>query len=262
MKVSVVTICYNAKTVIERTIQSVLNQTYSDIEYILIDGGSTDGTVEIIKKYSNRISFWVSEPDHGIYDAMNKGVMHATGEWIHFLNAGDVYHDHDVLENFVPKISTTTDIAYGDTLYVFSMTTKVRKALPLSNMDQLMPFGHPATLIRTSYHQQHLFDTSYRSSGDYKFFYDAYYREKAEFQYIPMIVADYEADNGVSVTNPFLTIKEDARLRGRDSSIKWKLWFYYFVCRYTLSQKVRSLLPQQIKAQLAKRDKLRFIEQL
>ena len=207
MKVSVVTICYNAKTVIERTIQSVLNQTYSDIEYILIDGGSTDGTVEIIKKYSNRISFWVSEPDHGIYDAMNKGVMHATGEWIHFLNAGDVYHDHDVLENFVPKISTTTDIAYGDTLYVFSMTTKVRKALPLSNMDQLMPFGHPATLIRTSYHQQHLFDTSYRSSGDYKFFYDAYYREKAEFQYIPMIVADYEADNGVSVTNPFLTIK-------------------------------------------------------
>ncbi len=262
MKVSVVTICYNAKTVIERTIQSVLNQTYSDIEYILIDGGSTDGTVEIIKKYSNRISFWVSEPDHGIYDAMNKGVMRATGEWIHFLNAGDVYHDYDVLENFVPKISATTDIAYGDTLYVFSMTTKVRKALPLSNMDQLMPFGHPATLIRTSYHQQHLFDTSYRSSGDYKFFYDAYYREKAEFQYIPMIVADYEADNGVSVTNPFLTIKEDARLRGRDSSIKWKLWFYYFVCRYTLSQKVRSLLHQQIKAQLAKRDKLRFIEQL
>ena len=262
MKVSVVTICYNAKTVIERTIQSVLNQTYSDIEYILIDGGSTDGTVEIIKKYSNRISFWVSEPDHGIYDAMNKGVMHATGEWIHFLNAGDVYHDHDVLENFVPKISTTTDIAYGDTLYVFSMTTKVRKALPLSDMDQLMPFGHPATLIRTSYHQQHLFDTSSRSSVDYKFFYDAYYREKAEFQYIPMIVADYEADNGVSVTNPFLTIKEDARLRGRDSSIKWKLWFYYFVCRYTLSQKVKSLLPQQIQAKLAKRDKLRFIEQL
>ena len=149
MKVSVVTICYNAKTVIERTIQSVLNQTYSDIEYILIDGGSTDGTVEIIKQYSHRISSWVSEPDHGIYDAMNKGVMRATGEWIHFLNAGDVYHDHDVLENFVPKISATTDIAYGDTLYVFSMTTKVRKALPLSKMDQLMPFGHPATLIRS-----------------------------------------------------------------------------------------------------------------
>ena len=80
--ISVVTVSYNAVLTIEQTILSVINQTYPHIEYIIIDGGSTDGTVDIIKKYANRIAYWVSEPDKGIYDAMNKGVVVATGEWI------------------------------------------------------------------------------------------------------------------------------------------------------------------------------------
>lgn len=79
MKISVVTVCYNAADTIEKTILSVLNQTYHDIEYIIIDGGSTDGTVEIIRKYADKIAYWVSEPDKGIYDAMNKGIEVATG---------------------------------------------------------------------------------------------------------------------------------------------------------------------------------------
>lgn len=88
MKISVVTVCYNAADTIEKTMLSVLNQTHHDIEYIIIDGGSTDGTVEIIRKYADRIAYWVSEPDKGIYDAMNKGIKVATGEWINFMNAG------------------------------------------------------------------------------------------------------------------------------------------------------------------------------
>lgn len=90
-KVSVVTICYNSVQFIEKTIQSVLSQTYPNIEYIVIDGGSTDGTKEIIEKYSSRISYWCSEKDRGIYDAMNKGIRKATGEWINFMNSGDCF---------------------------------------------------------------------------------------------------------------------------------------------------------------------------
>ena len=87
-KISIISVCYNAIHGIEKTIQSVLSQSYDDIEYIIIDGGSTDGTVDIIRKYSDQITYFVSEPDGGIYDAMNKGVRAATGEWINFLNAG------------------------------------------------------------------------------------------------------------------------------------------------------------------------------
>lgn len=96
--ISVVTVCYNAADTIEKTMLSVLNQTYHDIEYIIIDGGSTDGTVEIIRKYADRIAYWVSEPDKGIYDAMNKGIKVATGEWINFMNAGDEFVDEGVIE--------------------------------------------------------------------------------------------------------------------------------------------------------------------
>lgn len=98
--ISVVTVSYNAVSTIEQTILSVINQTYPHIEYIIIDGGSTDGTVDIIKKYADKIAYWVSEPDKGIYDAMNKGIKVATGEWINFMNSGDCLYRNDTIEKF------------------------------------------------------------------------------------------------------------------------------------------------------------------
>ena len=87
--ISIITVSYNSKNVIEETILSVINQTYEKIEYIIIDGGSTDGTIDIIKKYENQITHWISEPDFGIYDAMNKGIGLANGNWVNFMNCGD-----------------------------------------------------------------------------------------------------------------------------------------------------------------------------
>ena len=113
-KISIVTISYNIVSSIEKTILSVISQTYSNIEYIVIDGGSTDGTVDIIKKYSNKISYWVSERDKGIYDAMNKGIEAATGDWINFMNAGDLFFHNNVISEIIPFLDNNVDIIYGD----------------------------------------------------------------------------------------------------------------------------------------------------
>ena len=101
MKLSIITVSLNNKDTIEQTIRSVLSQTYNNVEYIVIDGGSTDGTVDIIKKYEDKISYWVSESDKGIYDAMNKGIRKATGDIVGILNADDFYVDENVLEKVV-----------------------------------------------------------------------------------------------------------------------------------------------------------------
>lgn len=115
--ISIVTVSYNAVLTIEQTILSVINQTYPNVEYIIIDGGSTDGTVDIIKKYEDKIAYWVSEPDKGIYDAMNKGVVVATGEWINFMNAGDIFTDGDVIDKLFHQniIINRVGIVFGDT---------------------------------------------------------------------------------------------------------------------------------------------------
>lgn len=111
--ISVVTVSYNAVTTIEKTILSVINQNYSNIEYIVIDGGSIDGTVDIIKKYADKITYWVSEPDKGIYDAMNKGIIVATGEWINFMNTGDTFYNENVFSEIFELNSYTEDVISG-----------------------------------------------------------------------------------------------------------------------------------------------------
>lgn len=113
MKISVVTVCYNAVREIEGTMLSVLNQTYPDVEYIVIDGGSTDGTVDIIKKYAPRLAYWVSEPDKGIFDAMNKGITHSSGEYLNFMNAGDKFHSPHVISDFFEKRHSFPDFIAG-----------------------------------------------------------------------------------------------------------------------------------------------------
>lgn len=113
--VSVITVCYNCKEFLERTIQSFITQTYQSKELIIVDGGSNDGTLDIIKKYSKYIDKWISEPDEGIYDAMNKGIKLAGGKWLNFMNAGDVFADKEVLHNiFSMEFSSNISFLYSD----------------------------------------------------------------------------------------------------------------------------------------------------
>ena len=118
---SIITITYNASRWLERTILSVLSQSYSNVEYIIIDGGSTDGTVDIIKQYASGIAYWVSEKDGGIYDAMNKGLRKASGDYVWFINAGDTLYTSDTLQRIVSLIEkkkNLPDIIYGETAIV------------------------------------------------------------------------------------------------------------------------------------------------
>lgn len=115
-KISIITVVFNSKNYIEDTIKNILSQTYKNIEYIIIDGKSTDGTVEIIKSYQHEISLWISEPDKGLYDAMNKGIRLATGDYILFINSGDKLFDITTIEQVFSK--PIADVYYGDTVII------------------------------------------------------------------------------------------------------------------------------------------------
>ncbi len=118
IRFSIITVVYNARTLLEGTMQSVLEQTYPNIEYLVIDGGSTDGTLDIIRKYHPKLSRWVSEQDKGLYDAMNKGLHLATGDFVLFLNAGDQLYAPDTLAKIAACATAESDILYGEVMLV------------------------------------------------------------------------------------------------------------------------------------------------
>jgi glycosyltransferase involved in cell wall biosynthesis len=119
-KLSIITVVYNSEQFIERTIQSVLGQTYSNIEYIIIDGGSSDKTIDLIKKYNSLSGNWISEKDNGLYDAMNKGLSRVNGDYVCFLNSGDTFFSNDTIEKVFSGISELPDVIYGETIIVDS----------------------------------------------------------------------------------------------------------------------------------------------
>lgn len=154
--ISIITVSYNAANTIEDTIISVINQTYQQIEYIIIDGGSIDETTNIIKKYSNKVTYWVSEKDKGIYDAMNKGISKANGEWLLMLNAGDTLSDKDVLQNiFNSKIPDTTTVLFSDYYTISKKGEKIRCFIDLINKPT--SFNHQNTIYRKKLHYEHGF---------------------------------------------------------------------------------------------------------
>jgi len=132
-KISIITVVFNGIDFIEQTIESVINQTYLQIEYIIIDGKSNDGTVDIIKKYENKIAFWTSEKDNGIYDAMNKSLKKATGDFVLFLNAGDILYSNNTLKQIPFNKNPDADIFYGETVIIDDTGKELglrRKILP------------------------------------------------------------------------------------------------------------------------------------
>lgn len=226
--ISVVTICYNAKNDLEKTILSVLSQTYQDIEYIIIDGGSMDGTVDIIHKYSERLFYWISEPDKGIYDAMNKGMDRATGSWINFMNAGDTFCDNEVIKNiFGYNDLSDYSVIYGD-CYVSKLNQlQYLKASSMKKVHVQMPFCHQSSFIRKT---RLRFSIDLKIAADYQMIYE-YYRMNgiSSFLYISKPISVFDA-TGISTTNNNLLQKEYGIVYKRTRNA----YYYIYLCKQIL----------------------------
>lgn len=189
MKYSIITINYNNSEGLERTIQSVVNQTYQDFEYIIIDGGSTDGSVEVIKKYADRIDFWVSESDKGIYNAMNKGILQAHGEYLNFMNSGDSFYDSLVLEKVMQYKG---DILFGNVLRK-DINQIIYPNSTISLYSYLRPeFNHQATFFNSSLFDKLRYDENLKIVADWKLIIESILKYNTNIVLMNILVAIYD----------------------------------------------------------------------
>ena len=177
IKISIITITYNCQNTVARCLDSMANQSYENIEYIIVDGGSTDGTLKVIESYSKNIDQFISEPDEGIYDALNKGIRLARGEVIGFLHADDVFANNMTLHNIMDVfMSFDVDVVYGDIEILKNIddVKPIRKWTSKKFHPSLLAFGwmpaHTSLFVKSSlYSEFGYFDTSFSISGDYDF---------------------------------------------------------------------------------------------
>ena len=206
MKYSIITVNYNNREGLRRTIESVINQSCKDFEYIIIDGGSTDGSVDVIKEFDGQIDYWVSEPDKGIYNAMNKGIKKATGEYLNFMNSGDCFYDDEVLKNVMPYL--TADIVHGRLFYYCGRERSVYlKGEP--NMQHFLDntLNHQSSFISRKLFNNSLYDENYKIVSDWKFFMEKLIFQNCSFVSIPIKVGLFE-EGGISESASELDAKE------------------------------------------------------
>jgi acetyltransferase-like isoleucine patch superfamily enzyme len=177
-KISVITVVYNDVKNIRSTIESFFSQTWKDKEYIIIDGGSTDGTKNIIEEYSDRISYWCSEKDDGMYDAMNKGILKATGDWICILNSGDTFVTKSSLEYALTTIDVKEiDVIYGNSIEIDKdRDITIESSANYKDLEMEPIYRHGSSLIRTALQKEYMYDISKRESLEYALDWEMIYR--------------------------------------------------------------------------------------
>lgn len=243
-KISIITVVYNGGQFLEETMQSVINQTYDNIEYIIIDGGSTDGTLDIIKKHEDRIDYWVSEPDKGIYDAMNKGIDVASGEWINFMNGGDIFFNKDTLKDIFRnyKDFSNIDILYGDLQVDYGSFKRIVRIKKLQDIWKGMVFSHQSSFISAKYHKNNKYTLTYNIAGDFEFFYNAFCGKRV-FRYINEIIATNSIE-GVSDINRLQTLRQQNRIiNSYNYSMQKNLYFIFLYIDQILRKLVKLFLP-------------------
>lgn len=204
MKLSIITVNYNDAEGLERTIKSVISQSFKDYEFIVIDGGSTDRSVDVIKEYEKYIDYWVSEKDGGIYPGMNKGLRQAKGDYVNFMNGGDSYHSVNVLEKIF-SLNTDADIITG--AHSGSPHPNVgQKGITMLELYK-GAIDHQASFISREVALRHPYDETYKIVSDWKFFIDALIFDNCTFYYTDLIVVDVDM-YGISNTNMILDKKE------------------------------------------------------
>jgi glycosyltransferase involved in cell wall biosynthesis len=227
--ITVVTVVYNGAEFLEETIKSVVEQTYDNVEYIIVDGGSKDGTLDIIRKYEHAIDYWVSEPDKGIYDAMNKGVGLVSGGWINFMNAGDLFFNCEILSRtyLSPEKYNGFGVVYGDHEVRYFRKAKTVKSGNVKSLWKGSQFCHQSTFVRASLQKNNKFNLSKKIAADYDL-YLTLRKKETRFYKSPFLISSVTS-GGVS------DLKRDAVFEEwRESSskiftnFKWLINVYYF----------------------------------
>ena len=231
---SVITVTYNAEKVIEKTIQSIVGQTYKEWEYIIIDGASKDSTLAIIDKYRDNVNKLISEPDKGLYDAMNKGIAAASGDYLCFLNAGDIFHESNTLQLISDSISGNTlpDIIYGETAivdkddnFLHMRRLKAPEKLTWKSFKQGMLVCHQAFFAKRTLAEP--FDLSYRFSADFDWCIRVM-KKASTLHNTHITVIDY-LDEGLTTQNHKASLKERFRIMAKHygwvSTVAHHVWF-------------------------------------
>lgn len=257
-KISVITVVFNDAAHIRETMDSFFSQTWEEKEYIVIDGGSTDGTADIIREYADRLAYWCSEPDGGIYDAMNKGIDHCSGDWINILNSGDLYASSQSLEHAIthaPDIENA-DILYGDSIERSEENGDVFKRTSDINMMNYGPiYRHGSSLVRAKIQKEHLYDLSQLPTYNYALDWlliHRLYKNGFRFQKTDAIIEIYLLDgasygyeqnlkyNRMVITGKPLTLTDKLSIKKTIWKEAFKhttfyRWFIAFLTEYTLN---------------------------
>ena len=193
--ITIITVVYNGEKYLEETIQSVINQTYPNVEYIIIDGSSTDRTIDIIKKYEDYIDYWVSEKDGGIYDAMNKGIDASTGTWVNFMNAGDTFEDNEVLSKIKFDQYNNKALIYGNKL----QNNEVIYPLDINKLEvgEIMACHQSMFFNKQILKDELYYDLTYKIYGDFELVNRIYLKFKNDIKYIDLNIAVFQG-GGIS----------------------------------------------------------------
>jgi glycosyltransferase involved in cell wall biosynthesis len=218
-KLSIISVNLNNATGLRKTIESVVSQTLTDYEYIIIDGGSTDGSVDVIKEFADKITYWVSEPDKGIYNAMNKGILKSNGEYLQFLNSGDEYYtpySQEMAFDCISQKSTNINLFFFDYIYQNCDKKTLISSNDVTNKFIIYNkgFGHPSTFYKkTLFDTLGLFEERYKISGDRAFYMKALVRIKEPFAYFtfPLSVF-YEGGFSTNQSNQATLLSEDSEI--------------------------------------------------
>ena len=224
-KISIITVSYNSAETIKDSIESVLAQNYSNIEYIIIDAGSKDNTIEIVDSYHDKINYFISERDEGIYDGMNKGISAATGDFIGILNSDDFYPSNDIVSKVAKTIiKYKCDSVYGDLIYVRS--NKIKKVVrywqsgefSISKLKKGWMLPHPTFFVRRKLYKKYgMYNTELKSAADYEMILRLLYKHNISVRYIPEILVNMR-QGGKSNSSLLNRLKAN-----HEDSIAWKI---------------------------------------
>lgn len=240
MKISIVTVCLNAKDTIEETLLSIFNQTFGNIEVIIIDGTSKDGTLEIIDKYKDKITHFISEPDNGIYDAMNKGIKLTTGDFICFLNAGDIFFDNNIVEKVEKKLTQNPEcrFLFGDAEYISDKASKITTYNNIKNEFSIIfdNICHQSIFYHKNLFEKFgLYAQKFKIYADWDFNINCLVKNKVKAKYLPLTICKFKLGGTCSTL-------ENEKICKKEKQLLVEKYYPKYKCLINLNDFLRSSL--------------------